>query len=407
MSDKIENKFSIHGFVQYHKQVCDMQGKENMKNEQKRNVLEILLSRRWILKSREKELYYQIKDEIGSVKKFLMEKMGYQVILNPYLVKVEKIPAKAEHWMGIQEFTAPIEYAFFCLILMFLENKEAEEQFVLSELTEYVQGQYQEEQIDWTIYRYRRHLIKVMKYCVSVGILNMDDGSEEGFAKDESSEVLYENTGVSRFFMRNFTQNIMDYTDYTDFLKAEWIDVDEERGIVRRQRVYRSLLMTMGIYRTEENEEDFAYVRNYRNMLQGELDEIFPCELQVYRSSAYLILGEECRMGRCLPEENTLSDIVLLCGNLLREKVDSGEYEVQNDENVRISAEQFRNLIEECKERFGKGFIKTYREMVTEEFYQEISFYLKNLELVQEYRDDILIRPVLARVIGKYPLDFE
>lgn len=371
------------------------------------NVLEVLLSKRWILKARDKELYYQVKDEIGSVKKFLMEKMGYQVVVNPYLVKVEKIPAKAECWMGMQEFSDPIEYAFFCLILMFLENKEAEEQFVLSELTEYVQGEYKEEQIDWTVYRYRRHLIKVLKYCVAVGILNMDDGNEEGFAKDAGSEVLYENTGVSRFFMRNFTQNIMDYTHYTDFLKEEWIDVDEDRGIVRRQRIYRSLLMSMGMYRTEDNEEDFVYVRNYRNMLQGELDELISCELQVYRSSAYLVLGEECRMGRCIPEENTMSDIVLLCGQLIREKVERREYELSTNENIRVSRETFRSLIEECKERFGKGFTKTYREMVTEEFYQQVSSYLQNLELVQMERDDVLIRPVMGRVIGKYPVDFE
>ena len=371
------------------------------------NALEILLSKRWILKARDREMYYQMKDEVGSVKKFLMEKLGYQVIVNPYLVKVEKLPAKAERWMGIQEFNAPIEYAFFCLILMFLEDKEAEEQFVLSELTEYVQGQYQEEKVDWTVYHYRRHLIKVMKYCVSIGIVNVDDGSEEGFAKDDSSEVLYENTGASRYFMRNFTQDIMEYKDYTDFQKAEWIDVNEDRGIVRRQRVYRNLLMSMGLYRTEDNEEDYVYVKNYRNMIQGELEELFPCELQVYRSSAYLVLGEECRMGRVLPEENTLSDIVLLCGQLIREKVERREYEVRVDENIRISKEAFRSLIEECRARFGKGFIKTYREMVTEEFYREISSYLKNLELVEELREDIYIRPALGKVIGKYPADFE
>ncbi|MCI9324492.1 MAG: TIGR02678 family protein [Lachnospiraceae bacterium] len=371
------------------------------------NTLEILLGRRWILKARDKELYYRMKDEAGTVKKFLTEKMGYQVIVNPYLVKVEKVPAKPERWMGIPDFTEPIEYAFFCLILMFLEDKEAQEQFVLSELTEYVQGQYVEEQIDWTVYSYRRHLIKVMKYCVTVGILNVDDGSEEGFARDYSGEVLYENTGVSRFFMRNFTQNIMDYSSYTDFLKADWIDVDEDRGIVRRQRIYRSLLMTMGIYRTPENEEDFAYLRNYRNMIQGELEGFIPCELQVYRSSAFLILGEDSHMGRCIPEENTLSDILLLCGLLLREKVDRGEYEVGKDENIRITREAFRGLLQECKERFGKGFNKTYREMVTEEFFREISAYLLHLELVEEQRDDVLIRPVLGRVVGKYPADFE
>ena len=29
------------------------------------NALEILLSKRWIVKSREKELYYQVKDQLG------------------------------------------------------------------------------------------------------------------------------------------------------------------------------------------------------------------------------------------------------------------------------------------------------------------------------------------------------
>lgn len=97
--------------------------------------------------------------------------------------------------------------------------------------------------------------------CVAIGILQMNDGDEEGFVKDESREVL--------------------------------IDVNEERGIVRRQRVYRSLLMTMGLCRSLENEEDYVYTKNYRNMIQGDLEELFPCELQVYRSGAYLVLGEE------------------------------------------------------------------------------------------------------------------
>ena len=101
-------------------------------------TLELLLNRRWILKSRERELYYQVKEELssGEEKKFLMEKLGYQVIVNPYMIKVEKMPAVPENWMGILEFKEPIEYVFFCLVLMFLEDKEAEEQFVLSELTE-------------------------------------------------------------------------------------------------------------------------------------------------------------------------------------------------------------------------------------------------------------------------------
>ena len=40
--------------------------------------LEVLLSKRWILKNRDKELYYQLKDEIGKNRDFLTEKLGYR-----------------------------------------------------------------------------------------------------------------------------------------------------------------------------------------------------------------------------------------------------------------------------------------------------------------------------------------
>ena len=370
------------------------------------NALEILLGRRWILKSRDRELYYQVKDQLGAVKRFLTEKLGYQVIVNPYLIKAEKMPAKPENWMGILEFHHKIEYVFFCIVLMFLEDKEAEEQFVLSELTEYIQGQYREEQVDWTIYSFRRHLIKVLKYCVSCGILNVDDGNEESFARDDSSEVLYENTGVSRYFMKNFTQDIMGFSSPEDFQKEEWIGVDEDRGIVRRQRVYRRLLMTMGMYRDPETEEDFAYVKNFRNMIQGELSEFLDCELHVHRSGAFLILGEDCRMGRCFPEENTLSDIVLLVNSLIGEKIQEGKIVPGAEEQIVLPREAFLGILEECRERYSRGFIKTYREMTTKEFCQEVLSYMKELSLIEERRGDIWVSGAAGKIAGQYPKDF-
>ena len=351
------------------------------------NALEILLGRRWILKSRDRELYYRMKDEAPAIKKFLTEKLGYQMIVNPYLIKIEKMPAKPENWMGILEFNDKIEYVFFCMILMFLEEKEAMEQFVLSELTEYIQGQYQEEQIDWTVYQYRRHLIKVLKYCVNSGILDVDDGSEENFAKDGSNEVLYENTGASRYFMRNFTQDIMGYTKPEDFQKEEWIDVDEDRGIVRRQRVYRQLLMTMGMYKNEQNEEDFAYIRNQRNLVQSDFEEYLDCELHVHRTSAFLILSQDCRMGRCFPEENTISDVILLVNGMICEKIEEGEIVPAADERIFIPREMFTGILESCKELYGRGFIKTYREMTTGEFCENVKNYMLELGLIREEKD--------------------
>lgn len=369
--------------------------------------LEILLSKRWILKDREKELYYQLKDEIGKSRDFLTEKLGYQAIITPNLIKLEKIPAYAQNWMGIQDFSDRLEYIFLCMILMFLEDRDAGEQFVLSMLTEYIQANIKEEQIDWTIYSYRRHLVKVMKYCVKLGILEIDDGSEDSFMKSDEGEVLYQNTGSSRYFMKNFSRDISDYHSQEDFLKEEWIGMNEDRGIIRRQRVYRALLMSPGIYLNDDTEEDFAYVRHYRGMIEEELNRFFDCELQVHKTSAFLIMGEDSNLGRAFPEENTLSDIVLLWCNLFRQKIADGSIEVPAGEDIVISRQQFLVISEECKRQYGSGWIKTYREMTMGEFCKKLKEYMILIEMIMEKYDQIIVYPIIGKVAGCYPKDFK
>lgn len=369
--------------------------------------LEVLLSKRWILKNRDKELYYQLKDEIGKSRDFLTEKLGYQAIVTPNLIKLEKIPAYAQNWMGIQKFSDHLEYIFLCMILMFLEERDLGEQFVLSMLTEYIQGNIKEEQIDWTIYSYRRHLVKVMKYCVKVGILEIDDGSEDNFMKSDEGEVLYQNTGASRYFMKNYSRDISDYQKQEDFLKEEWIGMNEDRGIIRRQRVYRSLLMSPGIYLNDDTEEDFAYVRHYRGMIQEELDRFFDCELQVHKTSAFLVMGEDSNLGKSFPEENTLSDIVLLWCGLFRQKINDGDIEVPVGEDIVISTQQFVAISEECKRRYGNGWIKTYREMTMGEFCNKLKEYMIIMEMIKEIYDQIMVYPIVGKVEGCYPKDFK
>ena len=370
------------------------------------NALEILLSKRWILKSKEKELYYQVKDEIAEYKEFLAEKLGYQLIVNPYLIKVEKIPAYPQPWMGLMDFKEKTDYVFFCYVLMFLEDKENEEQFVLSELTEYLQSRCKEATVDWTLFSLRRSLIRVMKFCEQSGMVHIDDGSEEAFSKDYTSEVLYENVGVSKYFVKNFTRDIQGYESISDFVKEEWIDIDEDRGVVRRQRVYRALLMSMGLLRTEDKEEDFAYIRHYRNMIVNDFSRYFNADLQVHKGSAFLILGEESRLGRRFPEDKALSDILLLCFALFRERFsENGTYLRANEELV-IPREEFVSCIEECHKRYAKGFIKSYREMITSEFVKEMLGYMEELSFIDMEERAVHLYPVAAKMVGRYPENF-
>lgn len=371
------------------------------------NTLEKLLSKRWFVKAVNKEEYYQIKDEVGKYQNFLSEKLGYHIIVNPYVVKLEKIPAAPENWMGIMEFSDPMEYVFFCLTLMFLEDKEVDGQFILSQLTEFMQSIWKQSTLDWTVYQNRRYLVKVLKYCVKCGILQVYDGSEDQFKSDSQADVLYLNTGVSRYFMRNFTKDIMKLSSAEEFIGDSWVGMDEDRGIIRRQRVYRRLLLSMGMERSEETEEDFLYVRNYgKKTIEKDFSRYFDCELQIYRNHAFLVLGEEAAMGKCFPDGNNLADIALLCARLVREKVADGEWEADVRDEILVPENQFLDLLERCKKIYEEGFWKSYREMTAREFCKTVSEYLLQLEFIEPQEGQIRIRGRFCRMIGEYPIDF-
>ena len=143
--------------------------------------LEVLLSKRWILKSRDKEMYYKLRDALGELRKFTTEKMGCQIIDNSLLIKMEKIPVIPESFMGIMKFSSKEEYAYLCMLLMYLEDRDAQEQFILSQLTEYITANLPGDISDWTLYTNRRKLIRVLRFAVEQGIVGITDGKDEAF----------------------------------------------------------------------------------------------------------------------------------------------------------------------------------------------------------------------------------
>mgnify|MGYP002794943875 FL=1 len=151
--------------------------------------LEMLLNQRWILKAEDKELYYRVRDSVGELRKYCTEKLGCQILDNSLMIKMEKIPVVPEAFMGIREFTSREEYVYLCILLMFLEDKDAQEQFILSQLTEYLSAQLPGELSDWTVYTNRRRLIRVLRYAVSQGILGITDGADELFMDDAGGVI--------------------------------------------------------------------------------------------------------------------------------------------------------------------------------------------------------------------------
>lgn len=365
------------------------------------SAIEILLSRRMVIRKLDPKLYYQVKDEIKSVKKFIQEKLGYIITVTPHLIKLEKVPAVSEIWMGIQEFQSVKEYRMFCYLLMFLEDKEIEEQFVLSHLTEFLHHQFDKDEIDWTNFTTRRQFIRVIRFAIDNYLLILNDGNESDFATDISTEVLYENTGVSRYFIRNFSKNIMEYKEAKDFYQSDWIDIDEDRGIARRQRIYRKLLLSCGTYRNDVD-EDFLYLRNYINQIQLDFQKLFPCDLHLHQSSAFLVLDESSKMGKTFPENNTLSDLILSVNQALRKNVLKDKISANKYEQIFVDEVLFKEIIEADIERHIEILPKSYREQGSKSVAQNVIDTMAVMGFIKQEENYIIVYPIVAKVIGSY-----
>ncbi|TDW16533.1 uncharacterized protein (TIGR02678 family) [Breznakia blatticola] len=361
--------------------------------------LQSLIAKQWIIKADDPELYYKIKDQLKILRNFVQEKLGYQIIVSPLMIKLEKLPAKAEPWMGIQEFQSIKEYQMLCFVLMFLEDKENEQQFVLSEITEFILVQFQDESIDWTKFTTRKQLIRVLKFCVDMGMLVVNDGDGELFSKDVEIEVLYENTGISRYFLRNFFSDVLRLNQPRDFHDSTWFDVDETSGIVRRQRVYRRLLLSPGVYRENDALEDFAYLRNKRNQIERDFQSFLPCEIHLHKSSAYLVL-EDYKKSSYFPKTQAKDEVLLCICKAIQEY--AGEQVLAEHEILSLSFKDFEHLVFQCITRIIKALPKTYRDKTVSLLSNEAIEHLINYGFVVVENEIVKIQPIVAKIGGSY-----
>ncbi len=371
--------------------------------------LELLLENFWIVKEQNREAYFRLKDASKQVKHFVAEKLGYHLQINPYLIKLEKIPGKAEGWMGIKDFDEKLDYAFLCLLLVFLEEKSAGQQFVLSEITEFIQAVFPgAEKVDWTLFRQRRSLVKVLKFAAELGLIKLDDGDAARFSEAVETEVLYQSTGLSRYFVRNFTSDITNYHSAADIEQGEWLDLDQDRGRVRRNRVYRRLIFSPVVYAEGAEDPDFLYIKNYRNMLQKDLAEVLDSELQVHKNTAFVLLNPEKHYKEVFPGKKAIADIVLQVNALIRQKERSGELTRNADDRILLSRTSFEKIIETCRAQKAAGWSKEYREISSSKLYVEVIAYMKRFNLIttDQLEHEIAIMPAAAKLVGDYPSDF-
>lgn len=368
-------------------------------------ALGLLFERFWILRNKEPEAYRLIRDRELGLKRYVQEKFGLELIIHQHFAKLEKIPVEPQSWMGILSFQERMDYAIFCCALAYTEQKAIEEQFLLSDLAERIQELYPGDiPLDWTIYQHRRSLVRALRYVVELGLIKTIDGNLEQFQTSEDEEVLYEVTVYSRYFMRSYPDDLYRFSSIHDLLEQEWKRQPDDQ---RRKRVYRKLLMTPFVYRKSEEDQDFAYIRNFRNRLREDMEQHTPFRLEVFKNVALLTMPDQKQRYTLFPDASGMADVALHTMAVLRERQE--HLSINEFGELRMPVAQFQTIIRETREKYGHGWAKKYRDLTVETLGEELLQMWKEWMMAewQEGATMLTILPGAARMIAFYPEDYE
>ena len=366
-----------------------------------------LLDRFWVTRGGDKELYFTVKRALPQYRRFLNEQLGWNLVVNEAVVKLEKVPPKAMAWMGIEGFQDTLDYCLLCALLLYLSDLDDGEQFLLSSLTEAVERFMAEfRAVDWTRFLHRKALVRVLRYAQEAGLLLVYDGSSDGFGSDQSQEVLYENAGLSRHFTVHFGRDILHCRSIADFEAFSWEGEEAERGRQRIHRVYQQLTLAPAFYWSEEERGDYEYIKNQRAWIARNIGEALNGSLEVYKNGAFIVLDETQRFGMVHPRDLALCDAALLLCAQLRACVQQGTISREADDKVLLTPREFQQQVSRLRQQYGNGLGRRMRTLSDEALCQELAAYMRDWMLLEEEEGILALCPAVGRWTGHYPANY-
>lgn len=356
-----------------------------------------LLENFWIEKSKDRDLYYQTKRALNRDRRFFTERLGWKVLMTENVIKVEKIPYKSQTYMGIMDFTMPLDYALLACILIFLDEKENGQQFLLSELIETVGIVLKEKtNLDWTKLVYRKSLVRAIKLCEKYGMILVNEGTTDQLSNNEKNEVLYENTGNSRYFAPTYEYELSNKSSLWDFESQE----EDETGINRIIRVYRRLITEPMVYWDQSDDSDALYIKNQRNSISDQL-EFLEAELHIHKNSAYVVT-ESTLLGDSYPSEKMESEISLTICKELRIELQQHHVKRNNDDLVAVEKQFYKELLQRVKRQYEPFWNKTFREMSIDALEKVMLGYMSDWKLIRVEEGMVYFYPSAGKIVGEY-----
>lgn len=364
-----------------------------------------LLYNFWIIKDKDKELYYQIKSNQNKVRDFISKNLGSKLIIHDKFIKLEKIPFIIKKNSGIENFNSVLEYVILSIMLIFLEDKTNGDYFILSDLIDYVKNTAVTLELnhipDWNKTQDRRAMLNVINLLESLSILSTKDEGKVSFVEDKQAEALYEATGISNYLMRMFDEDINNLETSTDFIKSEFSTQNEDKGDIRRYKIFRNILYTPAVSTKDLSYAEIDYIKKNRQYISKEISNKLNMEVEITDNLTILYDSNNTTIKDNFPNTKKISEIVLMVNNRILEDIKNKKILLNEQEIGYIKEYYFERIIEEIKKTKAPYIGKTLLKENKERFYNMVLDFMEKYNILEKKEDEIIIYPTIARLIGK------
>ena len=367
--------------------------------------IEALLYNFWITKEEEPELYYKIKSSQNRLKDFIIKNLGSNLIIHEKFIKLEKIPTLVKANNGIDTFSSTLDYVILLIVLIFLEDKAKGDRFILSDLIEYIKNTAITLELDhipdWNLMSDRRSFSNVMNFLTDISAIKVKDSEKISFIENKDSDALYESMGISNYIMRLFDNEIYDVTNELEFLRNEFLTQNEERGDIRRYKVFRNLLFTPSVFSNDLSFNEVDYIRKNRGYIKNEIEKNLDLETEITYNMGIVYDDINSTQKDNFPNNKKISEVVLMINERILKDINDGKLDLADDEVVYVDKVYLEQIMIEIKKDKKPYLSKYYKDLTNDKFYNEIFDYMLKYNFINKVDDKIIIYPTVGKLIGK------
>ena len=360
--------------------------------------MQLLLNNFWILKEDDLDNYYKIKRNQHLLRDYINKTLGSRLIIHDRFIKLEKVPAQALESIGLPNFILQTDYIYLCLILLFLEDKTRETYFMLSDLIDYVKNTAVALELNnvpnWTLTKERKSLKRAVNFLEKIKVIKLKDASKDDFSDNENAEALYISTGLSNYVMRMFNNEIFDIKQEEDFIRDEWTYQNDEKGDIRKYKIYRNLIYTPCIYMNDISKSEIDYLKQLRHHISNELSNL-NYELELTKNMALVFENENALTKDSFPNNKRISAIVLIVLTKLYELIKENKIILNEYEIGKISYEDLYNIIIGIKNKYNIYLSKTLKDLTDSAFFENILDILETYTFIRNVDNYYEILPAI------------